>query len=420
MMCDEICDVKLNPAQSVPVRLQRESGFQRCQLRHDKNKGLSQKQSTAFNSPVEEIGMWFIEQIETRALKLVVDRKEKHLPLLKGDTVEAFLEKMQETMDQEMNKHGYSREITAEHVVIIGDLYGQLFTLIAFLNEIKEHYADKGFKTLDESSFLFCDPSIQYVFLGNYVQWGESSVEVLLLLLAYKARCPQSLILLQGSEEGQTWWGDVFLDELEYKGHRKQAGDLKRLVRSLPYVAVAPKKFMCMHGGITPQFAMKCRDKAGRFDKCLDRDIGKETIWPDPFNGMGWKKGIARASGATKPVVYNFGMDIAMDFLKSNRLSKIFRSHEHWHSGFYELERDKYSVITLTSAPDPKISYCPSNSPPWMVNVTQFALPKPNEGAIAFIDSTDSKVTWTPVTMSLLTAKIKAEQLVPGARCDHS
>lgn len=192
MMCDEICDVKLNPAQSVPVRLQRESGFQRCQLRHDKNKGLSQKQSTAFNSPVEEIGMWFIEQIETRALKLVVDRKEKHLPLLKGDTVEAFLEKMQETMDQEMNKHGYSREITAEHVVIIGDLYGQLFTLIAFLNEIKEHYADKGFKTLDESSFLFCDPSIQYVFLGNYVQWGESSVEVPLLLLAYKARLAKS------------------------------------------------------------------------------------------------------------------------------------------------------------------------------------------------------------------------------------
>lgn len=118
--------------------------------------------------------------------------RKKHLPWLKGDRVKAFLEKMQETMDQEMNKHGYSREITAEHVVIIGDLFGQLFTLIAFLNKIKEHYADKGFKILDESSFLFCDPSIQYVFLGNYVQWGESSVEVLLLLLAYKARLAKS------------------------------------------------------------------------------------------------------------------------------------------------------------------------------------------------------------------------------------
>ena len=116
----------------------------------------------------------------------------------------------------------------------------------------------------------------------------------------------------------------------------------------------------------------------------------------------------------------HFGMDIAMDFLKIQCLSKIFRGHERRYSGFYELEKDNYSVITVFSAVDPMISYCPSRSPPWMVDVTNIALPQPNEGAIAFIDSTDSKVTWTPVTMSLLTAKIKAEQLVPGARCDHS
>jgi hypothetical protein len=179
--CKEVCQVKDGKGHSggeVSVLRESQDADPACTL-------------SLFDYPVEEIGMWFIEQIETTALKLVAHRK-KHLPWLKGDRVKAFLEKMQETMDQEMNKHGYSREIPAEHVVIIGDLFGQLFTLIAFLNKIKEHYADKGFKILDESSFLFCDPSIQYVFLGNYVQWGESSVEVLLLLLAYKARLAKS------------------------------------------------------------------------------------------------------------------------------------------------------------------------------------------------------------------------------------
>jgi len=368
---------------------------------------------SVFNYPVEEIGMWFIEQIETTALKLVVQSRQKDLPLLDGDTVQAFLEKIGPATVAEFKKHGFSREITAEHVVMIGDLYGQLFTLIAFLNEIKEHYADKGFKTLDESSFLFCDPSIQYVFLGDYVNWGESSVEVLLLLLAYKARCPQSLILLQGDAEGQSEWGDVFAKELKYKGHLNQADYLKRLVRNLPFVAVAPEKFMAMHGGLTPRFETKCQNKAGRFDECLDRSTGEETFFPEPVNKTrGWKKSGTRG-------VYNFGMDIAAGFLKSNGLSKIFRGHEREFSGFYELKEGEYSVITLFSATDPMVSYCPSKSPSWMVDVTDIALPKPNEGAIAFIHSTDSNLTWTPLTMSLLTAKIKADQIT-GATCDHS
>lgn len=112
-------------------------------------------------------------------------------------------------------------------------------------------------------------------------------------------------------------------------------------------------------------------------------------------------------------------MDIAAGFLKSNGLSKIFRGHERDYSGFYELKEGEYSVITLFSATDPMVSYCPSKSPSWMVDVTDIALPKPNEGAIAFIHSTDSNLTWTPLTMSLLTAKIKADQIT-GATCDHS
>ena len=167
-----------------------------------------------------------------------------------------------------------------------------------------------------------------------------------------------------------------------------------------------------MHGGITPRFETKCQNKAGRFDECLDRSTGKETFFPEPVKSRGWQK--SRKSG-----VYNFGMDIAAGFLKSNGLSKIFRGQERYYPGFYELKEGKYSVITLFSATQERISYCPSKSPSWMVDLTDMVLPRSNEGAIAFIHSTDSNVTWTPLTMSLLTAKIKADQIT-GATCDHS
>ena len=72
--------------------------------------------------------------------------------------------------------------------MIIGDLHGQLFNLIGYLLFIKSKLNDKGLSMLDGSSLLFCDPSMQYVFMGDYVDRGERGVELLLLLLAYKAR----------------------------------------------------------------------------------------------------------------------------------------------------------------------------------------------------------------------------------------
>ena len=85
---------------------------------------------------------------------------------------------------------GFSREVSSEvkDVAIIGDLHGQLFNLIAYLVEIKKAYEEKGYSSLDGSSLLVCDPRMQYIFLGDYLDRGERAVELLLLLLAYKAR----------------------------------------------------------------------------------------------------------------------------------------------------------------------------------------------------------------------------------------
>ena len=55
----------------------------------------------------------FIEHIESTALKLVVERHRRHSGGFPG--------KMEEATKKDMNKHGFSRETTAEYVVMIGD-----------------------------------------------------------------------------------------------------------------------------------------------------------------------------------------------------------------------------------------------------------------------------------------------------------
>ncbi|CAK9110074.1 unnamed protein product, partial [Durusdinium trenchii] len=278
----------------------------------------------------EPQAMDFVEQLEKDALS-ISDGQYGQLPLMKAVKVIFFLRKVKEDVlgpeFQAAEGHRTSREISTEvkHVAIIGDLHGQLFNLIAHLIRIKETYKDKGFIPLDGSSLLFCDPRMQYIFLGDYLDRGERGIELLLLLLAYKARCPKGLILLRGNHEDPDVWDDYgFGGELQHKfpyGHLFIRQEVSTLVSLLPYVAVVPGNFMAMHGGITPAFVKACTGKAGRFGKCLDRYIADMSAWADPHKGNGW---IPSHRGE---YIYEFGMDEAKAFLQSNGLKGAKNLH---------------------------------------------------------------------------------------------
>ncbi|CAE7028774.1 BSL1 [Symbiodinium sp. CCMP2592] len=136
----------------------------------------------------EQVAADFIEQLEKGPLRdgwYIGKRGGVQWPKVKK-----FLKLGKAAVTDEHRRHGFSREVSGEvkDVAIIGDLHGQLFNLIAYLVEIKKAYQEKGYSSLDGSSLLVCDPRMQYIFLGDYLDRGERAVELLLLLLAYKAR----------------------------------------------------------------------------------------------------------------------------------------------------------------------------------------------------------------------------------------
>jgi len=74
---------------------------------------------------------------------------------------------------------------TEDPLVIVGDVHGQYYDLIKLL------------------SMSGSPKKTKYVFLGDYVDRGNFSVEVLCLLCSLKINFPENILMLRGNHESQ-------------------------------------------------------------------------------------------------------------------------------------------------------------------------------------------------------------------------
>jgi serine/threonine-protein phosphatase PP1 catalytic subunit len=91
------------------------------------------------------------------------------------------------------------------------------------------------------------------MFLGNYVDHGRQSLEVMCLILAYKIKYPENFFLLRGNHEcASINRAHGFYDECKRRYNLKLWKTFTDLFNCMPVAALIGEKIFCMHGGLSP------------------------------------------------------------------------------------------------------------------------------------------------------------------------
>jgi protein phosphatase len=229
-------------------------------------------------------------------------------------------------------------------IKVFGDLHGQFGDLMRLFDEY-------GFpSTAGDITY------IDYLFLGDYVDRGQHSLETITLLLALKIEYPENVHLIRGNHEAadiNALFG-FRLECVERMGENDGIWAWTRfnqLFNYLPLAALIEKKIICMHGGIGR--SIHSVEQIEKLERPITMDAGSiilmDLLWSDPTENDSVEGLRPNARG---PGLVTFGPDRVTDFCKKNKLQLIIRAHECVMDGFERFAQGQ--LITLFSA----TNYC--------------------------------------------------------------
>ncbi|KAH0785186.1 Ser/Thr protein phosphatase [Histomonas meleagridis] len=197
---------------------------------------------------------------------------------------------------------------------VVGDIHGQLYSLLRIFDEF-------GYP-----------PQTNYLFLGDYVDRGKNSLEVILLLLLLKSQYPHNIYLLRGNHEDEyvsTSYG--FKAECLTKFTPNVYEKFIKTFKHLPYSAIINNKYLCVHGGIGPHVKKLIDIERIKKPSTIEMsEISLSIVWSDPSKNVKDFKCSYRGKG------YLFGQENLRKFLSENNLTKLIRAHEYFKSGYTE------------------------------------------------------------------------------------
>ncbi|KAF7074489.1 hypothetical protein CFC21_079349 [Triticum aestivum] len=229
-------------------------------------------------------------------------------------------------------------------IKIFGDLHGQFGDLMRLFDE----YGSPS--TAGDIAY------IDYLFLGDYVDRGQHSLETMSLLLALKVEYPQNIHLIRGNHEAadiNALFG-FRIECIERMGERDGIWTwhrMNRLFNWLPLAALIEKKIICMHGGIGR--SINHVEQIENLQRPITMEAGSvvlmDLLWSDPTENDSVEGLRPNARG---PGLVTFGPDRVMEFCNNNDLQLIVRAHECVMDGFERFAQGH--LITLFSA----TNYC--------------------------------------------------------------
>lgn len=242
--------------------------------------------------------------------------------LLTEEEIALICDKVVEIMYSEPNIRRVDKD-----AIVVGDIHGQFSDLL--------------------NIFEICGSpkSTSYVFLGDYVDRGENSLEVIIILLIYKILYPENISLIRGNHECRNInkiYG--FNEEIYMKYNSHNVWNLiNNVFPAFQIGAIIYDRYLCVHGGISIRITINKLDRIDRFEDNVTGSLINDLLWSDPWYLLGSTHN-PRGSG------YLFGIDVLKEFLMVNNLDMIIRSHQLAIEGFkFDLDG---LCLTVWSAPD--------------------------------------------------------------------
>ena len=250
--------------------------------------------------------------------------------------------------------------------VVVGDIHGNFYDLIGI-------FAKNGYP-----------PMKKYIFLGDYVDRGEMSLEVIQFLFLLKATYPKSIYLIRGNHEFRSvnkhyGFHDQVMERFESDNIWNEFNDA---FEYLPLAAVVNSQIFCVHGGLSPRF-IDLHQLSSLYFPIKESELVNDLVWSDPSNTTSSYNINQRGHGCV------FGALAVSHFLATNSLKMVIRAHEcvngfrmSFHDTLLTLFSCSYYSGTLNSAGYATID-CESN-------VECFTLPpfqRPSKNDVIYYDA---------------------------------
>lgn len=220
-------------------------------------------------------------------------------------------------------------------IYIVGDLHGNIRDLIRILKQVN-----------------FLDSGVKILFLGDYVDRGEFSVEVITLLFSLIAQYPDRIFLLRGNHEFSSVNMNYGFKEqiVNLYGNSDLWEQFNIVFNWLPIAAIINKNTFCVHGGISPH--LKNINQISALKRPIasfqDNNLLSDLMWSDPSSNVSYYLHSERGFGCI------FGSDAIIDFCRSQKMEQVIRAHQCMSLGVENQLHGK--VITVFSCSN----YCDS------------------------------------------------------------
>lgn len=255
-----------------------------------------------------------------------------------------------------------------KHLTIVGDLHGQYWDFMNILNLAGHPSASSPF-----------------IFNGDFVDRGSWSIEVVMLIFAFKLKDPKSVFANRGNHEmleTNILYG--FCGECGTKYDMDLFNLFSEAFRNLPLCHLVEDKVLVLHGGLPgpdpriwmpgqthdptdaiPMTVLPSLEEISSIDRYIEitpeaygasigpsstdkevNDVRKliDILWGDPRGGDGYGPSYRKQKG-----VYTFGPDVTKAFCEKNHLQCIVRSHEVKAQGW---RWDHPQLLSVFSAPN--------------------------------------------------------------------